>query len=115
MPSLRKALYDVILSAAEEKLVLSTPQMKELFKLGLLAERQTSINVPDGVEAIWLPETWTALQSKISAAPRYKSSPALATLCGRMAKVTKKVTTKRKATEATGEESTTPKPKRKKK
>ncbi|KAF4608345.1 DNA-directed DNA polymerase [Pleurotus pulmonarius] len=115
MPSLRKALYDVILSAAEEKLVLSTPQMKELFKLGLLAERQTSVNVPDGVEAIWLPETWTTLQTKISAAPRYKSSPALATLCGRMAKVTKKVTTKRKATEATGEESTTPKPKRKKK
>lgn len=115
MPNLRKALYDVISSAAEEKLVLSTSQMKELFKLGLLAERQTSVNVPDGAEGIWLPETWTTLQSKISAAPRYKSSPALATMCGRMAKVTKKAAPKRKAAEATGEESTAPKPKRKKK
>ncbi|KAG9226432.1 hypothetical protein CCMSSC00406_0003311 [Pleurotus cornucopiae] len=115
MPNLRKALYDVISSAAEEKLVLSTSQMKEFFKLGLLAERQTSVNVPDGAEGLWLPETWTTLQSKISAAPRYKSSPALATMCGRMAKVTKKAAPKRKAAEATGEESTAPKPKRKKK
>ncbi|KAF9500999.1 hypothetical protein BDN71DRAFT_1381267 [Pleurotus eryngii] len=115
MPNLRKALYDVISSAVEEKLVLSTPQMKELFKLGLLAQRQTSVNVTDGAEGIWLPETWTTLQSKISAAPRYKSSPALTTMCGRMAKVTKIAATKRKAAEATGEESTAPKPKRKKK
>ena len=54
--------------------------MKELFKLGIIAIRQTNQISPESVESIWQPQSWTSLQDDLVSS-RFKSSPALHKMC----------------------------------
>src|ERR1700733_3938230 len=55
MPRLNAALADFLTEACDEKLTLTAPQMKELFKLGLAAVRQTQrvVSSQDTLRATW--------------------------------------------------------------
>ena len=54
--------------------------MKELFKLGMMAIRQTNQISPETVGSIWQPESWTSLQEDLVSS-RFKNSPALHKMC----------------------------------
>jgi DNA polymerase phi len=80
--------------ACEEKLVLTAPQMKDLFKLGLAGVRQTERVAPsqETLRTIWRPSTWDVLCTKVASSQHFKASAALQTMCLQMAKLSKGTT-----------------------
>lgn len=117
MTSLRNALFELISSACDDKVVLTSPQMKDLFKLALHAIRQTKRLAPSpaDVTTIWEPSSWDALHSKLVASERFKSSVAIHTLCRQMSQICSTVSPakpgavqKRKADEASEDEEELP-------
>jgi DNA polymerase phi len=89
MRILYTALVDIITKACEEKLALTTSQMKDLLKLGLTALRQTQriASSRDTLQTIWRPDTWDALRKKVLASERFKTSTAVQNMCLQMAKL----------------------------
>jgi len=63
--------------------------MKELFKLGILAIRQTNQISPETVESIWQPQSWTSLQEDLVSS-RFKNSPALHKMCEQIIRMLQK-------------------------
>ena len=63
--------------------------MKELFKLGILAIRQTNRISPETVGSIWQPESWTSLQEDLVSS-RFKNSPALHKMCEQIVRMLQK-------------------------
>ena len=110
LPLLRKSLIDTATDACSGRTDLTAPQMKELFKLGLVGVRQTQRFAPGEMEDIWKPKSWKALQEKIGAS-RFSTSPALQKMCEQIARTsqtaveskTKPLQSKRKADEVTEE------------
>jgi len=103
MVSLRQQLLDIAEDACESSGSLTTAQMKEVLKLGLLGVRQTARIAPKATVSLWESGTWRSLIEKLEASPRFKSSPALKKLCERIA---------RTAEEASGSEATKQKSKK---
>lgn len=88
MPKFRTALADFMTKAFEEKIVLTVAQMKDLFKIGLVAVRQTQrATSPNTLQTIWPTSTWNALQRKLVASERFKASTALQTMYKQMVKI----------------------------
>ena len=84
MPLLRQVLLDIAQESCTERGNLSTAQMKELFKLGLLGVRQTKRVSPSSTQQIWEPKSWRSLQQNLKTS-RLKSSPALQKMCEQIA------------------------------
>jgi DNA polymerase phi len=80
MASLKKSLLMTISSACEEGNGLTTPQMKDLFKLGIVAIRHTQRIDRTLCQDIWQPDSWRVLCGRL-AASHFKSSPALQKMC----------------------------------
>ena len=80
MPLLRHFLLDMAKDSCSKKINSTASQMKELFKLGIIAIRQTNQISPESVESIWQPQSWTSLQDDLVSS-RFKSSPALHKMC----------------------------------
>jgi DNA polymerase phi len=63
--------------------------MKELFKLGIIAVRQTIQISPETVESIWQPQSWKSLQEDLVSS-RFKNSPALHKMCEQIVRMLQK-------------------------
>ncbi|KDQ59553.1 hypothetical protein JAAARDRAFT_127225 [Jaapia argillacea MUCL 33604] len=119
IPTLRRCLSDTVSAACGEIATLTSAQLKDIFKVGLLGIRQTKriISSPDDLPNLWLPATWDSLRDQLSGTERFKASTALLGMCKQMAqtsrapgdqaatgtkaKAPKGPTTKRKAAEIT--------------
>src|ERR1700676_3371591 len=88
MPTFYAGLVDFITKACDEELILTAPQMKDLFKLGLAALRQThrAVSSQDTLRTIWQPSSWDALHRKLASSERFKASTTLQTMCLQIAK-----------------------------
>jgi DNA polymerase phi len=73
-------LLTVISSACEEERGLTSSQMKDLFKLGIIAIRHTQRTNRTACQQIWQPDAWCILSGQLEAS-RFKSSPALQKMC----------------------------------
>jgi DNA polymerase phi len=80
MPLLRQLLLDMAKDSCSKKINLTAAQMKELFKLGIMAIRQTNQTSPEMVGSIWQPQPWKSLQEDLVSS-RFKNSPALHKMC----------------------------------
>lgn len=91
MPTLYAAIMNLMTEACDEKLVLTAPQMKDLFRLGLAAVRQTQrvASSSDTLPTIWRPTTWDALHIKVASSERFKASASLQTMCLQMTRLSK--------------------------
>lgn len=120
MTSLRKALLKTTTDACDDTIILTVAQMKELFKLALVAIRQTTRSNSQDAQDVWQPEQWSALHSKLGSSARFKGSPALQKMCDQVVKTSQKspasskpkvngtpVASKRKVDEVIGDEQTT--------
>ncbi|KAF8162945.1 DNA polymerase phi-domain-containing protein [Crassisporium funariophilum] len=87
MPLLRQLLLDVADDSCTDKANLSTAQMKELLKLGLVAVRQTKRIAPTATEAAWQPKSWRSLHESLTNSVRLKASPALQKMCEQIARM----------------------------
>jgi DNA polymerase phi len=126
MPALRQSLFDFISSACDGTVSLTTRQLKDLFKLGLIAIRQTKriILTSDKIPVIWQPTIWDELHKKLASSRRFKTSTALQSMCqnmGQMSRASPQLksegASKRKADDTSGDEGvvvTSKKTKRKK-
>jgi len=88
-PKLQTALIDVVSQACDASdASLTVAQVKELFKLGLLAVRHTRRMTASAEElsAVWSPPLWNDLASKLAASPRLKSSTGLQSSCKEIAR-----------------------------
>jgi DNA polymerase phi len=94
MPTLYGALMDAMTKACDETLILTAPQMKDLFKLGLAAVRQTQrvASSQDTLRTIWRPSTWDALHKTVASSERFKGSIVLQTTCLQIAKLSQGTT-----------------------
>lgn len=83
MTKLRQELIEVMSTACDEAATLNATQMKDLFKLALLAIRQTRRIVPQSsnVSAIWEPSTWDKLRQQLAGAEHFKTSTTLHAMC----------------------------------
>jgi len=114
MSSLRQSLVDLISGACDGTISLTKHQLKNLFKLGLLAIRQTKriILSSENIRVIWEPTIWVELQQKMVNSERFKASPPLRSMCQQIVDMAKAssseaqtgVSTKRKAEDAGGDE-----------
>jgi DNA polymerase phi len=116
MPILRTELDDFIGKACEEKVTLTTQQIKDLSKLWVIAIRQTKKVAlrPETVHDIWNPACWDEYSKTLSTAKPFKGSSALLTMCKQMARSSQiaiaakdsadKVPTKRKVGDLDGGE-----------
>lgn len=80
MSSLGKSLLELATSACDEKVTLSAPQLKEVFKLGLVAVRQTQRVSPSSIGEIWPIDAWRAVSKRLGTC-HFKASPQLRTMC----------------------------------
>jgi DNA polymerase phi len=98
MPTFYAALMDFMTKACDEEVILTAPQMKDLFKVGLAAVRQTKrvASPQDTLGTIWRPSTWDALHKKLESSDRFKASTALQTMCLQMAKASQGTTSRKK-------------------
>jgi DNA polymerase phi len=83
MPTLRRVLFDVALSACGETASLTTAQIKELLRLALVGIRLTK-RASDGTKTIsdiWQPSEWEALTERLASTERFKPSTTLRTMC----------------------------------
>ncbi|CAA7265434.1 unnamed protein product [Cyclocybe aegerita] len=115
MLQLRQLLLELAEDSCGEKDNLSTPQMKELLKLALLAVRQTK-RISPATQTIWEPNAWKLLQSKLRKSSRFKASTSLHNMCEQIAllpegsekdaskKQSQAPTAKRKADEINGDD-----------
>ncbi|KAF8911087.1 DNA polymerase phi-domain-containing protein [Gymnopilus junonius] len=111
MSLLRQLLLDLAKGSCSENAKLTSQQMKELFKLALLAIKQTKRISPTSVQSIWEPQSWKDLHELLKTS-RFKASPALK-MCEQLVRLletsedaegqqatSKPTTSKRKANEA---------------
>jgi DNA polymerase phi len=107
MPTLNATLADFLTKACDEKLILTAPQMKDIFKLGLAAVRQTQrvVSSEDTLRTTWRPSTWDTLHKKIASSERFKGSTALQTMCLQMVKLSQGTTSPKKSKATKGEPS----------
>jgi DNA polymerase phi len=89
MPLLRQFLLDMAKDSCSKKTNFTASQMKELFKLGIMAIRQTKQISPETVESIWQPQSWTSLQEDL-ASSRFKNSPGLHKMCEQIVRMLQK-------------------------
>jgi DNA polymerase phi len=89
MPLLRQFLLDVAKDSCSKNNNFTASQMKELFKLGIMAIRQTNQISPENVESIWQPQSWTSLQEDLVSS-RFKNSPALHKMCEQIVRMLQK-------------------------
>ena len=80
MPLLRQLLLDIARDSCSKKINFTASQMKALFKLGIMAIRQTNQISPEIVESIWQPQSWSLLKEELVSS-RFMSSPALHKMC----------------------------------
>jgi DNA polymerase phi len=80
MPLLRQLLLDMAKDSCSKTINFTAAQMKELFKLGIMAVRQTNQISPETVGSIWQPQSWKSLQEDLVSS-RFKNSPALHKMC----------------------------------
>lgn len=83
MPKLHTKLHHVMLSACSDTSVISAAQMKTMFKLGLLAIRQTAQVAPK-VSKLWKPSDWSGLSVQLAASKRFQASDVLQKMCQQM-------------------------------
>ncbi|KAF8061577.1 DNA polymerase phi-domain-containing protein [Lyophyllum atratum] len=81
MRLVRKSLLEVAASACDEKINLTAAQLKELFKLGLVATRQTQRVDQASVTEVWQPDSWHTLAGRLGSSSRFKNSPGLKKMC----------------------------------
>lgn len=73
-------------AGCDEKITLTTPQMKDLLKLGSLAGRQTERILSIQIRRnIWEPVAWDTLREKLAASAQFKASLALQKICHQIA------------------------------
>ncbi|KAJ6496539.1 DNA polymerase phi-domain-containing protein [Mycena vitilis] len=115
MLSFRRALVQSVTDACEDKILTTSPQMKELLKLALFGVRQTQrIASEEETRKVWDPEAWETIGQKLVASERFKGSVGLHKLCEKLSTPqTHPTATKRKA-DARGDDTDPPKVKRKK-
>ena len=89
MPLLRQFLLDVAKDSCSKNNNFTASQMKELFKLGIMAIRQTNQISPQNVESIWQPQSWTSLQEELVTS-HFKNSPALHKMCEQIVRMLQK-------------------------
>ena len=101
MISLRGSLVELLSKAFNDTIIFTTPQMKEFFKLGLLAIRQTKkvTSTPEKLPTIWQPATWDTLCVQL-ATSRFTASAALETMCKKMSSEISVTPTKSNTAEA---------------
>lgn len=103
LPRLYATLIDFMTKASDETIILTGPQMKDLFKLGIVAIRQSQkVASPDTVRAIWQPDTWDTLHKKLTSSGRFGASVALLTMCKQMAKMARGTTPPSKPKSSSG-------------
>src|ERR1700733_7125448 len=83
MTSLHKLLTMVINNACEEGSGLNSSQVKDLFKLGIIAIRCTQRIDRTLCQQIWQPDSWRALYVRLEAS-RFKSTPAIQKMCNQL-------------------------------
>jgi DNA polymerase phi len=89
MPLLRQLLLDLAKDSCSKKINFTASQMKELFKLGIMAIRQTNQISPETVGSIWQSPSWTSLQAELVSS-RFKNSPALHKICEQIVRMLQK-------------------------
>jgi DNA polymerase phi len=104
MARLNATLANFLTEACDEKLTLTAAQMKELFKLGLAAVRQTQrvVSSQDTLRTTWRPSMWDTLHKKVASSERFKTSTALP-MCLQMVKLSQGTTTPKKSKIAKGQ------------
>ncbi|KAJ6630633.1 DNA polymerase phi-domain-containing protein [Mycena sp. CBHHK59/15] len=115
--TLHKVLIQFLTEACEDKITLTAPQMKDLFKLASLGVRQTLwITSSQDTQTIWDPEAWKVVGQKLEISERFKGSVALHKTCQKLVSSQMQPATKRKAVaDTSGDEAAdTPKVKKKK-
>jgi DNA polymerase phi len=80
MASLHKSLLTAISSACEEGSGFTSSQLKDLFKLGIVAIRHTQRINSALCQQVWEPDAWRVLCGRLQAS-RFKLSPALQKMC----------------------------------
>lgn len=90
MTLLRKALLDFATKACDDKVILTSAQMKDLFKLTLVAIKQTQRvgDTPATTQEVWQSESWKTLRGQLQASARFKNSSALQKMCARIESMT---------------------------
>lgn len=89
MPFLRQLLLDMAKDSCSKKTNFTAAQMKELFKFGIMAIRQTHQISPELVGSIWQSQPWKSLQEDLVSS-RFKNSPALHKMCEQIVRTLQK-------------------------
>lgn len=83
MTVLSQQLQEVIMTASRET-THSAAQMKDLFKLALLAVRQTkryTSDKPEDLAKVWKSASWNDVLTSLTANDRFKTSTGLQSMC----------------------------------
>lgn len=89
MPLLQQLLLDIAKDSCSKKINFTAAQMKELFKLGTTAVRQTNQISPKTVGSLWQPQSWKSLQEDLVSS-RFKNSTALHKMCEQIVRMLQK-------------------------
>lgn len=94
MSKCKAALIDFVLKACEDNLGATAAQLKDVFKLSLVAVRQTQkvTPSPEILQRIWPPIEWETLHKKLASSERFKSSIALQTMCQQVVNISQGAT-----------------------
>jgi DNA polymerase phi len=85
MSSLRQILLGIGTQSCSEKPKLSAAQLKDAFKLALVAVRQTKRVAPEALQETWKPTSWVSLKASLQSSPRFASSTAIHKQCDQVA------------------------------
>ncbi|KAF5386843.1 hypothetical protein D9615_001886 [Tricholomella constricta] len=100
MTLLRKTLLEVATDACDEKNTLTAAQLKEVFKLALVATRQTQRVDRASASKVWQPDSWHSLAGRLGASNRFKNSPGLKKMCEQIVRLLKSADTSKLPTKA---------------
>ncbi|KAG5652336.1 hypothetical protein H0H81_005357 [Sphagnurus paluster] len=81
MKLVRKSLLDAVIGACDEKNNLTAAHLKDVFKLVLLATRQTQRIDRDSAADVWQPDSWRIVAGRLEGSDRSKKSPGLKKMC----------------------------------
>ncbi|KAG6841689.1 hypothetical protein C0991_008327 [Blastosporella zonata] len=111
---LQRALLEAATDACTDKNSLNAAQLKELFKLALVAARQIQRVDSTSIAQVVQPTSWHSLAGRLSSSDRFKTSPGLPKMCEQIVRLSKPadapaakvdaplLKTKRKAEESAG-------------
>ncbi|KAG6919948.1 hypothetical protein DXG01_013297 [Tephrocybe rancida] len=89
MTRLQRTLLQVATDACDDKNALNAAQLKEAFKLALVAARQVQRIDQASITGTVQPDSWHSLAGRLASSERFKKSPGLPKMCEHIVRLSK--------------------------